>query len=74
MIMNQATKCSNCGSSNMQTGTLHSTGRTYFRPSGAKFLKLQTANIDISADMCLDCGSISLNGDAEKVKNLINNN
>jgi hypothetical protein len=55
---------------NIHTGTLHSTGRTHFRPSDAKFLKLKTANIEVFANMCLDCGSINLMGDIEKAKDI----
>jgi len=63
-------KCLNCGGTNIHTGTLHSTGRTHFRPSDVKFLKLKTANIEVLANMCLDCGSINLIGDIEKAKNI----
>jgi predicted nucleic-acid-binding Zn-ribbon protein len=68
--MNKGIKCLNCGWTNIHTGTLHSTGRTHFRPSDAKFLKLKTTNIEILANMCLDCGSINLMGDIEKAKNI----
>lgn len=66
--MDNKTKCLNCGGTNTHIGNLHSTGRTYFRPSDAKFLKLKTANIDVIANMCMDCGSINLIGDTEKAK------
>lgn len=65
-------KCSNCGGTNIEQGTLHSTGKIYFRPSDAKFLKLETANIKVHANMCYDCGSINLAGSTEKLKELTN--
>lgn len=71
--MSNSIKCSNCGGTNIEQGTLHSTGKIYFRPSDAKFLKLKTANIEVHPNMCLDCGSINLIGKVEKLKELINN-
>ena len=68
--MNDNLKCLNCGGTNMHTGNLHSTGKTYFRPSDAKFLKLRTANIEVTANMCTDCGFINLIGDISKAKEI----
>lgn len=69
--MSSNMKCMNCGGTNLHEGTLSSTGKTYFRPADAKFLNLKTANIEISANMCMDCGTISLSGDTQKAKELI---
>jgi predicted nucleic-acid-binding Zn-ribbon protein len=66
--MDSSVKCLNCGGTEMASGSLHSTGRTHFRPSDAKFLKLKTANIELLANMCLNCGSVNLVGDVEKAK------
>jgi len=55
---------------NMERGALNSTGKLYFRPSDAKFLKLETANIEVYANMCLDCGFINFMGDPKKLKEL----
>jgi ferredoxin-like protein FixX len=49
---------------------MHSTGKLSFRPDDAKFLKLKTANVDVDACLCLDCGSVRLMADTEKVKEL----
>lgn len=68
--MSSDIKCLNCNGTNIHTGALHSTGKTHFRPSDVKFLKMETANIDVNANMCLDCGYISLTGDIEKAKKL----
>ena len=66
--MDNTIKCFNCGGTNLHSGSLHSTGKTHFRPSDAKFLKLKTANIDVIANMCIDCGAINLSGDLKKAK------
>ena len=69
--MSNSLKCLNCGGTNIEQGTLNSTGKTYFRPSDARFLKLETANIKVQANMCFDCGFVNLMGDTVKLKELI---
>lgn len=69
--MSNNMKCANCGGTNLHKGELSSTGKVYFRPSGTKFLSLKSANVDVSANMCMDCGAISLYGDTQKAKKLI---
>lgn len=54
----------------MESGTLASTGKLHFRPEGAKFLKLKTANVDVAAGLCMDCGNLTLTADTEKAKAL----
>lgn len=54
----------------MESGALGSTGKIHFRPEGAKFLKLKTANVDVTASLCMDCGHLALTGDTEKTKAL----
>jgi hypothetical protein len=54
----------------MEPGSLGSTGKIHFRPEGAKFLKLKTANVDVAASLCMDCGNVALTGDTEKAKSL----
>jgi predicted nucleic-acid-binding Zn-ribbon protein len=54
--MNTLQTCPNCNSTNMESGTLGSTGKIHFRPEDAKFLKLKTANVDVAASLCMDCG------------------
>ena len=68
--MNKPQICPNCNSTNMESGTLGSTGRIHFRPNSAKFLKLKTANVDVAASLCMDCGHLALTGDTEKTKEL----
>jgi predicted nucleic-acid-binding Zn-ribbon protein len=69
--MNELKKCPICNSTNVEPGTIRSTGKLHFRPEHAKFLKLKTANSAVKALLCLDCGHISLTSDAEKVKALM---
>ena len=68
--MNSPEKCPSCNSTKIESGSLNSTGKVYFRPEHAKFLKLKTANIDVAANVCMDCGYIILTVDPEKVKAL----
>ncbi len=68
--MNVLKQCPVCSGSNVAPGVIHSTGKLHFRPAHAKFLRLKTANVEVKADLCLDCGHISLTGDVEKVKGL----
>lgn len=69
--MNAETTCLRCGGTNLESGALRSTGAMHFRPQGAKFLQLKTADVDVEARLCLDCGTISLSCDVQKVKSLI---
>jgi len=68
--MNELKQCPICRSTNMEAGVIRSTGRLHFRPEHAKFLKLKTADAEVTAHLCLDCGHIALTSDAEKVKAL----
>jgi len=68
--MNEQAKCPNCNGTNMEPGSLHSAGALHFRPEHAKFLKLKTANIEVDAGLCLDCGFVSLTADPDRVKAL----
>ena len=68
--MNKPQTCPICNSSNLEPGSLDSTGKIHFRPEDAKFLKLKTANVAVEASLCMDCGHVILTGDTEKVKAL----
>jgi predicted nucleic-acid-binding Zn-ribbon protein len=70
VTMNRPQTCPNCNSANIESGSLSSTGKVHFRPEGAKFLKLKTANVDVAASLCMDCGNLALTADTEKVKAL----
>ena len=68
--MTEQHTCLNCSSTNVTSGTIHSTGKASFRPDDAKFLQLRTANVDIEAYLCMDCGFVFLKADPQKVKAL----
>jgi hypothetical protein len=66
--MNKPQRCPNCNGTKIESGSLSSTGKLHFRPEHAKFLKLKTANVDVAANICMDCGHIILMADTDKVK------
>jgi predicted nucleic-acid-binding Zn-ribbon protein len=68
--MNELKNCPICNSTNVEPGAIRSTGKLHFRPEHARFIKLKTANTEVKALLCLDCGHISLTSDARKVKAL----
>ena len=68
--MNEVKKCPICHGANVQAGAIRSTGTLHFRPEHAKFLQLKTADAEVTAYLCMDCGHISLTSDTEKVKAL----
>ena len=68
--MDEQGKCVCCNSTHLAPGTLRSTGTVNFRPDDTKFLKLKTGNVDVKAWLCLDCGSVFLKADPQKVKEL----
>ena len=70
--MNKPQNCPNCNGTKIEPGSLSSTGKLHFRPEHAKFLKLKTANVDVAANICMDCGHIILMADVGKVKALAN--
>lgn len=63
-------KCPSCQSENLEPGEIQSTGKIYFKPANTKFLTLKTSNVQVKANICLDCGNIMLIGDIEKTKDL----
>ena len=63
-------KCLHCGSGRLEPGSIQSTGAIYFRPDNAKFMTLKTADIRVTANICLDCGAVVLLGDPAKVEAL----
>ena len=63
--------CASCGSEELEPGEIQSTGKIYFRPNNARFLAMKSADVPISAVLCVDCGFLMLVGDAGKAKRLV---
>jgi len=63
-------KCLRCGSESPVDGAIYSPIRTAFRPQGAKFLTLETGDIQTKAIMCKNCGYVEIIGDAMKLRRL----
>jgi hypothetical protein len=59
-----------CGSDKVEPGKLESTGQVHFRPDNAKFLKAETANVDVIGLLCTQCGTVTLLGDSKKTSRL----
>jgi hypothetical protein len=66
-----AMNCSVCESDDLAPGAIQSTGKIYFRPKNAKFFSLKTANIEVTAALCLACGHVDLAADTEKARALL---
>jgi len=64
-------KCQRCGSEKLQPGAIQSTGKIYFRPADTKFVTYKTADIEVTANICIDCGNIELVADTQRVSSLI---
>jgi len=64
-------QCASCGSARLERGRLQATGNVHFRPDEAKFLKLKTADVELAAEVCVDCGAVSLLADKEKLGDLV---
>jgi hypothetical protein len=46
----------------------------YFRPDKVNFFAPKTADLAVTAAMCLNCGTIELVGDVHKAQSLIKHN
>ena len=60
-------QCPRCGSAVAEPGSVHSTGRVYFRPANAKFLTLKTGDIELKANACTQCGHVDFVADVAKL-------
>jgi ribosomal protein S27AE len=65
-----ATTCSKCGGDVFASGALISAVRTSFRPQDSKFLTLETGDVMTKAEMCRNCGLVTIVGDVNKLKRL----
>ena len=62
-------KCTNCGRSNLEPGSLISFGKVYFRPEMLKFLTIKQS-VRVSASVCLDCGNVQLFASPHEVEQI----
>lgn len=69
--MSEGPKCIRCGSTNLSTGWVQSTGKMYFRPDKVKFFAPRTADLAVSGRMCMECGFLELVGDLRKAQSLV---
>jgi ribosomal protein S27AE len=65
-----AATCSKCGGDVFAAGALISAVRTSFRPQDSKFLTLETGDVMTKAEMCRNCGLVTIVGDVNKLKRL----
>ena len=59
--------CPRCGCTVAEPGSVHSTGRMYFRPANAKFLTLKTGDIELKANACTGCGHVDFVASVDKL-------
>ena len=69
--MTEEKKCIRCGSTQLASGWVQSTGKMSFRPDKVNFFALKTADLSVTGIMCLDCGTIELLGDTKKARSLV---
>ena len=63
-------KCLRCGGTQLQPGRIQSTGKVWFKPDNAKFFTFNTSDVEVRANICLDCGTVELVGDTHKAQSL----
>ena len=59
-------KCIKCGSQDVVPGGMNTLGGVSFVPDDSRQTPLQVGRINLSADMCLECGFVELNGKVNK--------
>lgn len=64
-------KCPICEGEEFANGSIQANGRVGFRPNKTKFISIHTADVRLSARICLGCGFVMLTGDAKKVRALV---
>lgn len=69
--MNTERRCPGCGSTELEPGTIQSSGKVYFRPENTKFLTFGTNDVELSANLCMNCGHVMLVGDLRKANRLL---
>ncbi|MGB0715984.1 MAG: hypothetical protein ACPGXK_08900 [Phycisphaerae bacterium] len=62
--------CPSCKSTELQPGTVQSTGAIYFRPKNTRFMSFSTNDIRLHGNICTKCGYVMLVGDPVKAEKL----
>ncbi len=62
--------CTRCGGTAAESGSVHSTGKVYFRPANTKFMTLKTGDIELRANACTACGHVDFVADVAKLAHL----
>ncbi len=62
--------CPRCGGTAAEPGTVHSTGKVYFRPANTKFMTLKTGDIELRANACTACGHVDFVADVGRLAHL----
>jgi len=68
--MKPETRCPNCGSIDIVSGTLPPADPLFFRSEHIRFLRLGTADAKIGSHLCLDCGWIFLSAGTDETTSL----
>jgi hypothetical protein len=71
VLMSHEFKCSSCGGTHVEPGSLHTAGKVHFRPAHSKFLAMHTADVEVKAHVCVDCGHVNLAADIRKLSRLV---
>ena len=69
--MTDTTTCLRCGSADLESGVV--IGHAFqiaFRPDNAKRWSLKNDQMNVSARMCAECGTMDFVGDLETLKNI----
>ena len=69
--MNPERRCPSCESTELEPGRIQSTGKVYFRPENTKFLTFGTNDVELSANICMNCGNVMLVGDLRKATKVL---
>ncbi|MFH1615332.1 MAG: hypothetical protein ABIG61_09650 [Planctomycetota bacterium] len=69
--MDEQIECLRCGGQNFRIGSINATGKSSFRMESARFFQWRTADVDLEARTCLDCGYVELTADRKKTLALI---
>ena len=62
----ESNKCLRCGGARLEPCVLQSMGRIFIRPSNVSFWSFRTGDMQVDANVCLECGTVDLVADVKK--------